>query len=138
MTDTESHNTPRAITRIVGVYDADGGLAGEARYVVGHLLGRLECALCDITHGPVRRKKSFDAFRDRLGVPFDVVHRNERSPEVAAATSDALPCVVAVTDSGIEVLLDRAALEACGGEVDRLERALDAAVADHGLALPSG
>ena len=27
------------------VYDADGGLVGEVRYVVGHLLGRAECAL---------------------------------------------------------------------------------------------
>lgn len=139
MTEPMSADEARPmITRIVGVYDADGGLAGEARYVVGHLLGRLECALCDITHGPVRRKKSFDTFRAGLGVPFDVVHRNERSSELAAATADALPCVVAVTDSEIVTLLDRAALEACGGEVDRLEPALLTAVADRSLALPSG
>ena len=133
---SETGARPR-ISRIVGVYDADGGIAGEAKYVVGHLLGRLECALCDITHGPVRRKKTFDAFRARLGVPFDAVHRNERSPEVEAATGDALPCVVAVTDSGIVTLLDRAALEACGGEVDRLEAALHTAIVDRELLLPS-
>ena len=54
------------------VYDADGGLVGEVRYVVGHLLGRAECALCDITHGPVRRKQAFDelvADLLELGVP---------------------------------------------------------------------
>ena len=78
--------TGSVVTELVGVYDADGGVAGEAKYVVGHLLGRLECALCDITHGPVWRKKSFDEFRRRLGVPFEVVHRNERSSEVEAAT----------------------------------------------------
>ncbi len=125
------------ITGLVGVYDADGGIAGEAKYVMGHLLGRLECALCDITHGPLRRKKAFDAFRARVGVPFDVVHRNERNSEVERATGDALPCVVAVTDSGIVTLLDRAALEACGGEVGQLERALAAAIADRSLVLPT-
>ncbi len=125
------------ISRIVGVYDADGGIAGEAKYVVGHLLGRVECALCDITHGPVRRKKTFDAFRARLSAPFDVVHRNERSPDVEVATRDALPCVVAVTDSGIVTLLDRAALAACAGEVDQLETSLHTAIADRRLLLPS-
>ena len=138
MTDSGTDPTPISITRLVGVYDADGGLAGEAKYVVGHLLGRLECALCDITHGPVWRKKAFEAFRARLGVPFDVVHRNERSPEIEAATGDALPCILAVTDSGIVTLLDRAALEACGGDVDQLEPALVAAIADRHLVLSSG
>jgi len=132
----DAERGPVVVARLVGVYDADGGLAGEARYVVGHLLGRLECALCDITHGPVRRKKTFDALRARLGVPFDVVHRNERSPEVARATGDALPCVVAVTDSGIVTLLDRASLEACGGRVDGLEAALRTAAVDRQLVVP--
>jgi hypothetical protein len=126
---------PVVVAGLVGVYDADGGLAGEAKYVVGHLIGRLECALCDITHGPVRRKKAFDALRARLGVPFDVVHRNERSPEVERATGGALPCVVAVTDGGIRALLDKAALEACGGEVDQLEAALHTAIADRNMRL---
>ena len=81
------------VRKFVAAYDADGGVGGEANYVVGHLLGRLECALCEITHGPLRREKSFDEFRDRLGVPFDVVHRNERGTEVESPTGDALPSV---------------------------------------------
>ncbi len=137
MTETGADQTPSTITRFVGVYDADGGIVGDTKYVVGHLLGRLECALCDITHGGIRRKKSFDALRARLGVPFDVVHRNERSSEVEVATGDALPCVVAVTDSGVVTLLDRPALEACGGEVARLEAALHAAIVARQLVLPS-
>jgi hypothetical protein len=123
------------VTELVGVYDADGGLAGEARYVVGHLLGRLESALCDITHGPVRRKKSFDAFRARLDVPFEVVHRNELSPEVEAATADALPCVAARTESGWTVVLGRVDLASFGGDVDQLERGLHRAIATRGLTL---
>ena len=103
---TEGANT--LVTELVGVYDADGGIVEEAKYVVGHLLGRLECALCDVTHGPVWRKKSFDAFRERLGVPFVVVYRNDRSYAVEAAT------------------------------LDELERGLHHAVVARCLALPSG
>lgn len=129
---------PNTVTELVGVYNADGGLAGEARYVVGHLLGRAECSLCDITHGPVRRKREFDEFRVRLGIPFDVVHRNKRSPAIAAATGDALPCAVAVTDGGLVIVLGRVELELCGGDVDQFERALLAAIAAKGLIFANG
>ena len=137
MTEPTSVPEPIVISELVGVYDADGGVAGEAKYVVGHLLGRLECALCDITHGPVWRKKSFDSFRQRLGVPFEVVHRNERSPEVEAATRDALPSVVAKTESGWVIVLGRDELSTFGGEVDELERGLHDALGARGLALPT-
>ena len=36
---------------LVGIFDADGGLRGELRYVIDKLAGRGHCALCDITHG---------------------------------------------------------------------------------------
>jgi len=110
------------------VYDADGGVRGEFTYVVGHLLGRLECALCDITHGPLRRKRAFDDLRARLDIPFAVVHRNERSPELEAATGDSLPCVAACIDGGWQIVLDRDALSACAGDVDAFARALDSAL----------
>lgn len=85
--------TGPVVTELVGVYDADGGPVGEAKYFVGQLLGRIECSLCDITHGPLMRKKSFDDLRARLVVPFAVVHRNESGPAIAAATGEGLPCV---------------------------------------------
>ncbi len=102
------------IERLVGVYDADGTLFGELAYVVGHLLGRRGCALCDITHGALRRRPEFDEAAAALGVPFDLVHRDERSPEVAALTDGALPCVVAEGHGQRLVLVDRDTLAACG------------------------
>lgn len=63
--------TDQPIVRYTGIYNADGGLVGEVRYVVGHLLGTAECALCDITHSPVRRKR-VGSLRHPAGHP---VHR---------------------------------------------------------------
>ena len=123
----------RVLTELIGVYDADGGVVGELRYVVGHILGRAECSLCDITHGRVRRKAEFDALVGRFGVPFAVVHRNERTEEVTAATGDALPCVVARTTSGFVGLLGARELGECAGDVARFGRALDAALVAQGL-----
>ena len=117
------------ITRYLGVYDADGGLAGELRYVVGHLLGTAECALCDITHSPVRRKRAWDAMVAELEAPFDLRHRNELTDaETRALATMGLPVVAAELGDGSWVrLLGRDALDACGGDVGSFARILRAA-----------
>ena len=115
----------REVVEVVGVYDADGGIRGEVAYVVGHLLGRTDCALCDITHSPVRRRPRWDAMTARLPVPVRLVHRNETTPaEQAAWASVGLPVVLGATGGNHVVLLDRPALRALDGSVDAFEQAL--------------
>lgn len=112
------------VVELIGVYHADGGLVGETRYLVGHLLGRAHCALCDITHSPVRRKPAWDAMVARLGVPVRLVHLNERSAAERAACTEGTPCVLARRRDGrLEVLLRPADLE-LGGSVDAFEQAV--------------
>jgi len=118
--------------RYLGIYDADGGLAGELRYVIGHLFGAAECALCDITHSPVRRKPAWDRMVAMLGVPFDLRHRNELTETEQTATSTmGLPVVTAeLADGRFLRVLDAVALAACEGDPDRLRAALLADPAD--------
>jgi hypothetical protein len=104
------------IERLIGVYDADGSLLGELSYVVGHALGRRSCALCDITHGRLRRRHEFDAALARLDVRVDLMHRDEQPTELADLTVGALPCVVAETRGGRVVLVGADALKACAGD----------------------
>ena len=120
------------IQRIVGVYDADGGLRGELAYLAGKLGGR-HCSLCDITHSPVRRRQAWDDYVATLPVPFAVVHRNERSAAVHSATDGQEPCVVAeTTDGSVVMLLDAAALESAR-DVDGLAASLREAMARQGM-----
>lgn len=117
---------------LLGVYDADGGLRGEAAYVIGRLLGRRHCSLCDITHSPVRRRPEWDAMVARLGVPFRLAHLNELSEaEAEAVTEVGAPTVLLRSDGRLRPLLDRAALEGAVGDVARFERLLVAALAEH-------
>ncbi|GAA1672382.1 hypothetical protein GCM10009807_15650 [Microbacterium lacus] len=69
-----------AIVGYSGIYNADGGVGGEIRYVLGHLFGSAECSLCDITHSPVRRKPEWDRMVARVGLPIVLLHRNELDP----------------------------------------------------------
>ncbi len=114
------------VTELIGVYHADGGPVGEAKYVLGKLLGTAHCALCDITHSPVRRKPQWDAMVTRLGVPVTLVHLNEMPGDVAAATAvTGTPVVLArLSDGSLQRALGAQELDQLGGSVDDFETAL--------------
>lgn len=132
-----------SVESFVGVYRADGGLRGELTYLVGKMRGTAHCALCDITHSPVHRKREWDARVSHLGVPFELVHLNERSAEVMAAVGDRSPIVLArVREPGAELphlvmVLDEEALEESRGSVERFVSALRAELDHQGLLLPA-
>lgn len=107
------------ISELYGIYNADGGLMGEARYVIGHLLGLTSCSLCDITHSPIRRKPEWDAMVASLDIPLSVLHRNELTPDLTDWISTiTLPAVVGRTNSGdYLVVLDADSLEKPEGSV---------------------
>ena len=123
----------RQITRLIGVYDADGTLRGEIAYWIGARLGRRHCSLCDVTHGPFTVKSDWKRCRAVLPVPFDTYHRNDQPDEVRRATGDHAPVVVAETAEEILVLLDDAQISAAGGDPDHLITAIERAVESLGL-----
>ena len=110
-----------AISELVGVYDADGGLRGEAAYVWGKLRGTTHCGLCDITHSSVRRRASWDRMVASLPVPVRLLHLNELDDELEQAVAAAgAPVVLAREETGWRVLVGPAELDAMTGSVDRL------------------
>jgi hypothetical protein len=114
--------------RLVGVYNADGSLRGELAYLVGRARGTAHCALCDITHGRLRRRADFDEARARLPVPIDLQHRDEIDQSLADVIDGRYPCVL-VLDPDPNMLLGPDDLEACGGAPDVLVARITAALA---------
>ena len=105
----------REVTRLIGVYDADGTVIGELSYFLRARVGRAHCALCDITHGRVRERDDWRAERDRLPVPFTTFHRDDQPAAIRAAAGGAAPVVLAETTEGTVVLVGPDELEACAG-----------------------
>ena len=85
----------------------------------------------------MKRRPEFDEAAATLEVPFELLHRDERSPALVALTDGALPCVVAEGDGEPIVLVDRAALAACGTDPVALVEAIQAAATTAHLALGS-
>ncbi len=118
----------------VGVYHADGGVRGELSYAIGKVRGTAHCGLCDVTHRGVRTKRQWTAMVRELGMPFELVHLNERTPDVRAASAERTPCVLARTrDGDLVYLLGPADLDSLGGDVDAFAARLGQAVAEAGL-----
>lgn len=118
------------MTKLVGIYDADGTLTGELRYWVGaHMTGTRHCALCEITHGLFREKVGWREVAKGLPVPFEAVHLDERSPEQVEASEGHTPCVLAVrADGSVEMLIGPEELGAMDGDPSRLAAALSEAL----------
>ena len=117
------------VRRVVGVYDADHTLLGEAAYWVGARLGRRHCALCDITHGLFTAKREWTECRNQLPYTFDTYHRDDQPGTVRAALLGRAPAVAAeLGDGSVVPLLDAAELESCEGDVQRLIAAVEAAL----------
>lgn len=113
---------PDAIVKFVGVYDADGTIVGEVKYMVGKLFGTTSCALCDLTHGTkLKSRDDYKACAASLPVPVELFHRDDQPETIRALTIRKLPCIVAVHESGaLAMAVEREALEACNKDVDKL------------------
>jgi hypothetical protein len=116
------------VDRLIGIYDADGGVLGELRYAWGKVFGDAHCFLCDLTHRGLRRRAGWDALVERLGVPVELFHRNEMDVTLQLVAGALLPCILASRDAQLEVLLGPDELEECGTDLAELERRIRGAL----------
>ena len=111
-----------AISELVGVYDANGGLLGEAAYVWGKVRGTRHCGLCDITHSTVRRKAEWDRMAAGLPVPIRLLHLNELDDGIArAVATSGAPVVLGRDGQTWRELVAAAELDEMAGSVSALE-----------------
>jgi hypothetical protein len=123
----------RAIDRLSIVYNARGGIVGELAYAIGRRRGTVHCALCEVTHGRVREKPAWRAFRSGLAVPVDAYHLNDRPAGLSRLAGGIAPVVAAHIGAEVRVLLGPDELEAIGGAVDSFSTALERRRAELGL-----
>lgn len=121
----------RPVQALIGIYNADGSLMGELRYLAGKLRGTAHCALCDISHGLTGERRAFKQIRARTAL--QMLHLDEQWPALARFTDGRTPCVVAQLESGLVELLSSADLDACGGSSTAFDAALEGALRDRDL-----
>ena len=117
------------VDKLVGIYNANGSLTGEIAFLFGKFTGRTECALCDITHGTFKKKSAFSSAKQTLGVPFEILHLDELDTTLCSFKESA-PCVVAIRGSDCSILLSKAELALCDGDVTNLFEVLKVKISE--------
>ena len=109
------------MVQIFGVYNADGGILGELSYVWGKIRGTVHCALCDITHRGISKKKEWKELEGRLQIPIELLHINEQDATLSKFTKGITPCVVGDFGGKLHLVLSSGELEECGKSVGNFE-----------------
>ncbi len=123
----------KAVRRLVLVFDAESGKLSALVDSARKLFRLNGCALCSITHGLAGEKDSWQDCRTELGVTVDYLHSDELSGQIQQIVGDQLPCVLAETKDGLQMLLAPAVLERCRGSVDDFKGRLLTHAAMHDL-----
>ena len=116
------------IDKLIGIYNANGSITGEISFLFGKLTGQTQCALCDISHGPFKKKSAFSRAQQTLGIPFEILHLDELDATLCSFKEYA-PCVVAIVGSECSILLSNAELALCDSDVERFFDSLKAKLA---------
>lgn len=110
--------------RVILVYGGDSGLGAMLLDVLKKAVGREECALCEITYGPLGKRRAWRDCEARLGMVVDELHRDEL-PDAWNISGEELPCVLARTRSELpRILVSRREILSCRGSVEALESKL--------------
>ena len=109
------------ITKLIGIYDADGGIFGEIKYFASKIFSSNHCSLCDITHGSQKNKKDWAKCKTSLPITIDFIHLNERDEKLARYTDGTTPCVIGKTATGYVTIITKKELNKCNGNVKKFE-----------------
>lgn len=127
-----SKRTPRKITRLIFVWNADFSLAGGLNALKEVASGHHTCTLCAIAYHRVRQTSEWKGYKKELaallGAEIREPCRNQLRAGDLAAAGDTFPAVLARTSKGTVILLSREQIDACEGEFAPFRRKLDAAI----------
>ena len=110
--------------QVIGVYNADGSIIGEIKYLLGKMRGTAHCALCDITHRGVSKKREWKELEVGQDFDFELLHLDEQDDELRSFTEGRTPCVLTRTEEGFVMLLGDEELEGCGKSVEKFSQLL--------------
>lgn len=82
------------MAQLVGLYNADGSVLGELRYLRSKLFEGDSCSLCDLTHGwnPFG-KRSWKRACEDFEVEIELLHKDEALPEQLSVV-ETLPAIL--------------------------------------------
>lgn len=114
-----------SVQKIYCIYNAEGSVKGEFKYLYKKYFKGIKCSMCDITHNTFTQKKKWK--NKCLTFPLDIecMHLDELPRDIKILVNDKTPCVVAQTNSTNKIIIKDEELIHMEGDVDSFFSHLD-------------
>ena len=113
------------IQKIYCIYNAEGTLKGELKYIYDKFFNNIKCSMCEITHNTFLLKKRWNEKYSQFGTKIECLHLNELPKNIKELVINKTPCVVGQTNSRNKILLNDNELIKIKGDVDSFFTALE-------------
>ena len=104
--------------KIYCIYNAEGSIFGELKYLYNKYVRDIKCSMCDITHNTLSEKKEWKNRCMVSHLKIECLHLDELPKDIENLVEGNTPCVVAKTSSTNEIIIENKELIAMKGNVD--------------------
>ena len=104
--------------KIYCIYNAEGSIFGEIRYLYNKYIKDIKCSMCDITHNSFSEKSEWGKKCIEFPFKIECLHLDELPIEIKDIVKDNAPCVVTQKRSVNEIIINNKELTSMNGDVD--------------------
>ena len=104
--------------KIYCIYNAEGSIKGELKYLYEKYFKDIKCSMCDITHGVFTHKKKWKNNCSASNLNIECLHLDELTKDIKDLVINEAPCVVAQVNSTNKIVINNKELAIMGGDVD--------------------
>ena len=104
--------------KIYCIYNAEGSIKGELKYLYEKYFKDIKCSMCDITHGVFTQKKKWGNNCSASHLNIKCLHLDELTKDIKDLVINEAPCVVAQVNSTNKIVINNKELANMGGDVD--------------------
>ena len=107
-----------SVRKIYCIYNAEGSLKGELKYLYKKYFKDIKCSMCDITHSTFTQKKKWKNKCLTFPLEIECMHLDELPSDIKILVNDKTPCVVAQIHSINKIIIKDEELIHMDGDVD--------------------
>ena len=104
--------------KIFCIYNAEGTIFGEIRYLYNKYIKDMRCSMCDITHNSFFEKSEWGKKCREFPFKIECLHLDELPSDIKNIVKDNAPCVVAQKRSVNEIIIKNKELTSLNGDVN--------------------
>ena len=114
--------------KIYCIYNAEGSIKGELKYLYKKYFKDIECSMCDITHGVFKQKKKWVSKCLASKLNIKCLHLDELPNDIKDLVINKAPCVVSQINSTNKIIINNKELANMSGDVNSFFSHLDKVV----------